>query len=203
MEPQPPPGLGSRDKILWAAATMLGEHRTSAPSVRAIAARAGVSPGSVQHHFPTQRELMDEVLVRVYDMLLPDDSLHDTAVPARDRLVASLHRLLTPTDPGTHPREGWVAAFDRYLLAEPTEAARDEYLAIERELRRRIEYCLTVLQDEGALAPGDNARRAMFLYTVVNGLSVAQAFPAETSRLQTEMDVLRSAAEYVLNEPAG
>jgi AcrR family transcriptional regulator len=200
MTARPPAGLSSRDKILWAAATMLGEERATAPSVRAVAARAGVSTGSVQHHFPTQRELMDEVLVLVYDTMLPDDSVHDSSIPARDRLVASLQRLLALTVEGLDPRDAWDQAFDRYVRRAPTEAAREEYLASERELRRRIEYCLTVLQDEGSLAPGDNSRRARFLYTVVSGLSVAQAFPAETSLLQVELDVLRTAADYVLNE---
>ncbi|MEK8228848.1 hypothetical protein NKG05_27000 [Oerskovia sp. M15] len=35
---------------------------------------------------------------------------------------------------------------------------------------------------------------------MVNGLSIAQAFPAETSLLPTELEVLRMAADYVLNE---
>lgn len=200
MTARPPAGLSSRDKILWAAATMLGEEPATAPSVRAVAARAGVSTGSVQHHFPTQRELMDEVLVLVYDAVLPDDSVHDSSIPARDRLVASLQRLLALTVEGLDPRDAWGQAFDRYVRPAPTEAAREEYLASERELLRRIEYCLTVLQDEGSLAPGDNSRRARFLHTVVSGLSVAQAFPAETSLLQVELDVLRTAADYILNE---
>lgn len=200
MEPHPPPGLSSREKILWAAATMLGEDPPTTPSVRAVAARAGVSAGSVQHHFPTQRALMDEVLVRVYDTLLPDDSVHDASLPPRDRLVASLQRLLAPAEAGSDPREGWAQTVERYVRNPPTDALHEEYLAIERSLRRRIEYCLTVLQDEGALAPGDNQRRARFLYTVVSGLSIAQALPAGASLGQTEIEVLRTAAEYVLNE---
>ena len=179
---------------------MLGEEPATAPCVRAVAARAGVSTGSVQHHCPTQRALMDEVLVLFYDTLLPDDSVHDSSIPARDRLVACLQRLLAPTEADVHPRDAWVQVFDRYVRTAPTDAAREEYVAIERELRRRIEHCLTVLQDEGSLAPGDNSRRARFLYTVVSGLSIAQALPAETSLLQTEIDVLRTSAEYVLNE---
>lgn len=198
MEARPPEGLSSRDKILWAAATMLGGESATPPSVRAVAARAGVSAGSVQHHFPTQRELMDEVLVLVYDTVLPDDSVHDSSIPARDRLVATLQRLLVLVE-GVDPRDAWDQAFDRYVKSS-TDAAREEYLASERELRRRIEYCLTVLQGEGALAPGDNSRRARFLNTVVSGLSVAQAFPAEASLLPTELEVLRTAADYVLNE---
>lgn len=200
MELRPPEGLSSRDKILWAAATMLGEDPPAKPSVRAVAARAGVSTGSVQHHFPTQRELMDEVLVLVYDTVLADDSVRDPSVPARDRLVACLQRLLAPVEEDRHPRDMWAQVIDRYARTEPTDALREEYLAVERELRRRIESCLAVLQEEGALAPGDNARRAGFLYTVVSGLSIAQALPAEPSRLQEEIDTLRAAADYVLNE---
>lgn len=200
MELSPPAGLSSRDKILWAAATMLGEEPPTTPSVRAVAARAGVSTGSVQHHFPTQRELMDEVLVLVYDTVLADDSVHDSSIPARDRLVACLQRLLAPAETDRHPRDMWAQVFDRYVRTEPTNALHEEYLAVERELCRRIESCLTVLQEEGSLAPGDTSRRARFLFTVANGLSIAQALPAEPSRLQTEIDVLRASADYVLNE---
>lgn len=199
MQVDPPAGLSSREKILWAAATMLGENPATTPSVRTVAARAGVSTGSVQHHFPSQRELMDEVLVRIYDTVLPDDRVHDTSIPARDRLVASLQRLLAPTERERDPREDWTQVFDRYVRTTPTEATREEYAAIERELLRRIEYSLTVLQQEGSLTEGDNSRRARFLFTVVTGISIAQALPTTASR-QTEIDVLRAAADYVLNE---
>lgn len=196
MELQPPEGIGSRDKILWAAATMLGEEPGAVMSVRAVAKRAGVSTGSLQHHFPTKRALMDEVMTLVYDLLLPADAMHDTSIPARERLVACLQRLLASV--GADPREAWRATFERYIATDPSEAARAEYLAIERELRRRIEHCLNVLQDEGSLAPGDNARRARILFTVVNGLSIAQALPADESRLSTEIDALYAAVDGVL-----
>lgn len=200
MELQPPAGLSSREKILWAAASMLGEDSPTIPSVRAVAARAGVSAGSVQYHFPSQRVLLSEALARVYDALLPDDSVHDTSLPPRDRLVNSLQRLLTPPQAGIGPREEWLRVIDRYVRNPPTDALSEEYLAIERSLRQRIEYSLTVLQDEGALAPGDNQRRARFLYTVISGLSIAKALPADASLGQTEIAVLRTAAEYVLSE---
>lgn len=145
---------------------------------------------------------MDEVLVRFYDSVLPDDSINDSSISARDRLVASLQRLLSPAASGVDPRDAWGQVFARYATDAPAEGLRDEYVAVEREVRRRIEYSLTVLQEEGSLAPGDNARRARFLYTVVNGLSIAQALPSVTSlpQIEIEIDVLGTAAEYVLNE---
>lgn len=198
MELQPPEGIGSRDRILWAAATMLGDEPGAAMSVREVAKRAGVSTGSLQHHFPTKRALMDEVMELVYDIVLPEDSMHDTSLPARDRLVSCLQRLLAPV--GADPREAWRETFKRYIATAPSEAARAEYLAIERELRRRIEYCLNVVQDEGSLAPGDNARRARILFTLVNGLSIAQALPADDTRLSAEIDMLYAAVDWVLEK---
>lgn len=191
---EPPEGIGSRDKILWAAATMLGEQPGTMMSVRAVAARAGVSTGSLQHHFPTKRVLMDEVMALVYDQVLTDDDIHDTSIPARDRLVSSLQRFLASV--GEDPRAAWRLTFERYGSGEPE--ANAEYIAIERELRRRIEYCLKVVQDEGALPPGDNTRRARLLFTVVNGLSIAQALPAEDSRLAAETEVLHAIVDSVL-----
>ncbi len=200
MEPRQPEGLGTRDKILWAAATMLGEESGKLPSVRAVAARAGVSAGSVQHHFRTQRELMDEVLILLYDSVLPDDRVNDSSIPVKDRLVGTLQRLLLLPEAEDDPYDAWTRVLARYGRAAPTDALWQEFVAIDAEMRRRIEYALTVFQEEGALAPGDNARRARFLYTVVSGLSIAQALPAAGPRAQTEVDVLRSAADYVLSE---
>jgi len=196
-----PAGLNSRDRILWAAATLLGEGPGAALSVRRVAARAEVSTGSLRHHFPTQRALMDAVLPIVYDLVFSDDSIHDSTIAPRDRLVSALQRLLAPDGAKTQPREDWLTAVDRYARTEPTEPVRAEYLALERELLRRIEFCLGVLREEGALAEGDDARRARYLMTVVTGLSVAQAFPAEDTRLQTEIEVLYLAVDYLLGAP--
>ncbi|CAM3306794.1 TetR/AcrR family transcriptional regulator [Occultella aeris] len=199
MELQPPEGIGSRDKILWAAATMLGEAPGAMLSVRAVAARAGVSAGSLQHHFPTKRALMEEVMVLIYDLVLPEDSIHDESIPARDRLVGCLQRILNPVGVDLEPREAWRRTMDRYAADDSSAAAGAEYIAIERELRRRIEYCLGILRREGALAPGDDARRARVLLTLVNGLAVARALPSEDSTLATELEVLYAAADDVLS----
>ena len=55
---------GSRERVLAAAAAMLAEDVTATLSVRAVAARAEVSTGSLRFHFPTQRALQDAVLAR-------------------------------------------------------------------------------------------------------------------------------------------
>ncbi|MCI4066342.1 TetR/AcrR family transcriptional regulator [Micromonospora sp. R77] len=192
---------GSRERILAAAAAMLAEDVTATLSVRAVAARAGVSTGSLRFHFPTQRALQDAVLARIYDHMFPDDPIHDRSLPARDRLVNCLRQILAPAGVGKQAREAWGETYQRFIAPEPTEEVRTAYLALERAGWRRVEYWLTVLADEGALPRDDHARRVRFLLTVLSGLSVERALPAEDSILRSETETLYTAVDCVLTAP--
>ncbi|MEV1143388.1 TetR/AcrR family transcriptional regulator [Micromonospora sp. NPDC049799] len=190
---------GSRERILAAAAAMVAEDVTARLSVRAVAARAGVSTGSLRFHFPTQRALQEAVLARIYEHVFPDDPIRDRSLPARDRLVNCLRQVLAPAGVGKQAREAWGKAYEMFIAPEPTEQVRAAYLAMEREGWRRIEYWLTVLADEGALPREDHARRVRFLLTVLNGLSIERALPAEESILRSETETLYTAVDCVLN----
>lgn len=191
-------GPSSRDRILRAAVAMFGEDAGARLSVRAVAARAGVSTGSLRYHFPTQRALQDAVLAGIYDVVAPGEGIHDGSVPARDRLIDCLRQVLALAGVGEQARAGWREIFKTYVDPEPTDENRAAYLAIEREAQRRVEYWLSVLSNEGALSEGDNARRARFLVTVLNGLSIARALPAEESILAVETETLHAAVDHVL-----
>ncbi len=192
-------GVGSRDRVLQAAMAMFGEDPGARLSVRAVAARAGVSTGSLRYHFPTQRALQDAVLTGIYDVVTPGDRIHDRSAPARDRLIDCLRQVLALAGVGEQARAGWGQIFKTYIELEPTDENRAAYLAIEREAQRRVEHWLTVLSNEGALAEGDNRRRARFLVTVLNGLSIARALPSDESILATETEALHAAVDHVLN----
>ncbi|GLY08753.1 MULTISPECIES: TetR/AcrR family transcriptional regulator [Actinoplanes] len=192
-------GVGSRERILAAAAAMLADDVTSTLSVRAVAARAGVSTGSLRFHFPTQRALRDAVLGRIYDSLFPDDPIRDRSLPARDRLVNCLRQVLAPAGVGERAREAWTRAYQTYIASEPTEQVRTAYFALEREGLRRMEYWLTVLAEEGALPQGDHTHRVRFLATVLNGLSIERALPAEDSILRSETATLYMAVDCALH----
>lgn len=193
-----PHELGTRDKILHAAMVMFGEDPGSRLSVRAVAARAGVSTGSLRHHFPTQRVLQETVLTRVYDLVIPDDRIHDVSVPARERLVDCLRRVLGPAATGQQARSAFISMVESFIRPEPTADTRAAYLAIERESQRRVEYWLTVLTKEGAVAEGDLGQQARFLLTVVNGLSLERVMPADESLLARETATLQLAVASVL-----
>ncbi|MFC3996746.1 TetR/AcrR family transcriptional regulator [Nocardiopsis sediminis] len=189
----------SRERILVAAATMVSENPTARLSVRAVAARAGVSTGSLRHHFPTQRALQDAVLAGIYGLAFPSDPIHDTDTPARDRLVGCLRQIIAPVGTGQQAREALGTTYRMLIAAEPTEDTRQAYLAIERQMQHRVEHWLSVLADEGSLPEGDNAQRAKFLLTVINGLTLERALPGSESALISENATLFAAVDSVLS----
>ncbi|WP_306216096.1 TetR/AcrR family transcriptional regulator [Actinoplanes sp. RD1] len=190
--------IGSRERILAAAAAMLAEDVTAKLSVRTVAARAGVSTGSLRFHFPNQRALQDAVLARIYENLFPDEQIHDRSLPARDRLVNCLRQVLAPAGTGKQAREAWTKAYKTYIASEPTAEVRAAYRDRDQAGRRRIEYWLTVLADEGALPQEDHASRVRFLSTVLDGLSIERALPTEDSILRSETETLYMAVDCVL-----
>ena len=60
----------SRERLLTATIRLLRDGGYSAASVKAIAAEAGMSLGSLQHHFPTKARLMTAVVERLAEKRL-------------------------------------------------------------------------------------------------------------------------------------
>ncbi|GAA4964972.1 hypothetical protein GCM10023238_35770 [Streptomyces heliomycini] len=166
----------------------------------------GVSTGSMRFHFPTQRALQDSLLARIYAHLLPA-TRSDRTLPPRERLLNCLRQVLAPLGTNEDARTAWGTMYRTFIEPEPTEAVRTAYLGHEREAERRVEHWLTVLEEEGALPPGDHTRNVRFLLTVLNGLSVERALPTGGSVLVAETETLNAAVDHVLSTrpapPAG
>ncbi|MFE1071315.1 TetR/AcrR family transcriptional regulator [Streptomyces sp. NPDC058783] len=199
--------MDTRERILQAAAEMFAEDVTAKLSVRAVAARAGVSTGSLRFHFPTQRALQDSLLTRIYEHLLPGDPIRDRALPPRERLLNCLRQVLALTGTNEEARAAWGVTYRTFIEPEPTEQVRAAYLRFEREAERRVQHWLAVLAEEGALPPGDHTRNVRFLLAVLNGLSFERALPTRESVLVAETETLKAAVDHVLSAgpapPAG
>ncbi|MFD4789691.1 TetR/AcrR family transcriptional regulator [Streptomyces sp. NPDC058459] len=190
---------GTREQILAAAASILAEEGVTARlSVRAVAARAGVSTGSLRHHFPTQQGLRDEVMGRIHDWIAAADRIHDTSLPARDRLVECLSQILASVGVGAQARAAMDALVSTFVVAEQTARSREAYLAIKRDTQHRIESWLSSLTGEDALPVAGIPRGARFLSTVLNGLAFERALPTEDSLTRQEREILYAAVDAVL-----
>ncbi|WP_314423517.1 helix-turn-helix domain-containing protein [uncultured Microbacterium sp.] len=188
---------GTRAKILIAAATMLGENPTARLSVRAVAARAQVSTGSLRHFFPTQRELIDTVIAAMYDLEIPDDPITDRSLAPQERLLACLQLMLSHVGVGSRARQQWGALYEAYVATAPSEDQVATYHALDRMGRHRIEQWLTVLADEGFIPADRIEARARFLSTVTTGIMTERALPSEAVRVDTEEETLRLAVHAV------
>jgi AcrR family transcriptional regulator len=187
--------MSTRRKILDAATSIMEEDNGQHLTVRAVAARAGVGMGTLRHHFPTQRVLLDAVLASMYESAMPDDRIHDTALPARQRLIDNLGRLVAAIGVGDEARARWGDIFQNYISPDAPDDVRSTYAAFDEQAARRVETWLSVLVEQGELEEGDNTARAHFLLCVVNGLVLWRALPLAESTLTREVDALALATE--------
>lgn len=195
--------MGTREKIIDAAAGMLRDGGAERPSVRAVAARAGVGASTLRHYFPTQRDLMDATLTELYKEAMPDARIHDSTVPARERLIECLWVLLEPFRTEAEARKTWQTVYEAFMAPEAREDARMGYLALVSQAERRIESWLAILEAEGSLKPGDMHARSHFLMAIIDGLSLDRALPPLHPRLAAETSTLRMAVDAVFGGPEG
>ena len=191
----------TRNAIVEAAAVILQEGSGAQPSVRAVAARAGVGASTLRHYFPTQRALIQAALTSVYEKAMPDERIRDTSVPAKQRLIECLNNLLAPVSTAEQAREVWRGLFGVFVDPEPTSATRAAYTVVLREARLRVESWLAVLEEEGALPAGDNVRRARYLLAIADGISIARAMPDGGLGGADEVILLEAAVDTVVERP--
>lgn len=190
--------MNTRDRIIAAATEMLQE---GAPrlSVRAVAARAECGASTLRHHFPTQRDLINAALTATYDAAMPDERIRDTSIPPRERLRECIRRLLDPTGTAVQAREVWTNLLTVFADAQADADVRAGYQVLVSQADRRVGAWLAILEEEGVLPPGDNARRSHLLLTVVDGLSIARAMPAGDTSFEDEAATIGFAVDAVFD----
>ena len=158
-------------------------------SVRAVAAEAGVSAGSLRHLFPTQAELlrsaMDRVntTVRARILALPAD------LTGPDRALRVVRELL-PLDGERRAEMEVNLALIAAAVTDPgLAAARDESFA---GLRYACERVLVLLDGAGELAAGlDAALEAARLHALIDGLAAHLTYQAPDAATEWADAVVR------------
>ncbi|GAB3219817.1 TetR/AcrR family transcriptional regulator [Glycomyces halotolerans] len=122
-------GRAVRDRLLAAAAELIGEVGWSAVSTRTLAERAGVRPGLVHYHFESLQAL-----------------LRQAAIAAMSRVLDDTAAVLTDAASPADAAEAMLLELDRYDGTDPTSLLFTEaYLAATRdpELRDRMNELMT------------------------------------------------------------
>lgn len=171
-----------RDDLVAAAVQLVAEGGAGAATVRAIAERAGVTPGLIRHYFSTK----DELTLTAYRMVMEamtqsavqslDDTAADEPLARLSRFVAANFRppVLDPVRLAV-----WAAYLHR---ARVDPAMRAVHEATYLGYRDRLQELIAALPGRGA-ATARNRRDAIACNAVIDGLwiegaSLPEAFAA-------------------------
>lgn len=86
---------GTRSRILEAAAEIIGKERNLNLTIREIASRAEVNLASINYHFQSKENLLDQVeLMLMENIRYIYTNLNDATVSPRDRLISWANSLI-------------------------------------------------------------------------------------------------------------
>jgi len=166
-------GLGAqhqqrRRDIADAVLAVVAERGLAAVSLSQVAATAGVSPGRVQHYFPSKTELLTTAFergnelssARIRERVGPD---LDSADP-REVVTAVLTELI-PDDPASLAHLRVRQSFAALALSDDTIAARlrDDYARLHQTLARLLRRDQAAARVSASVRPDDAAVRLVAL----------------------------------------
>ncbi|NPD16426.1 TetR family transcriptional regulator [Xinfangfangia sp. D13-10-4-6] len=130
-----------REALIQAAQSLVAEGGMQAATVRAIAARAGVTPGLIRHYFNSKDELLRTAYVALMDGMTDtgEDALSAVGTAPDERLAAFIAATLRP--PVLDPRAaGLWAGYLHQVQSDPGLLARHEssYLRFRDRLQQLI-----------------------------------------------------------------
>ena len=136
-EPKQDRSRATRESLLDACIDSLAEVGWHGTTVVAVAARAGVSRGAAQHHFPTRDELVGAAMERVGDGVLDRLRTDPADVPPEQRLLRTLEIMTDVWD----ERVG-RAAMQLWIAASTDPALRELVLPLERRVSADLQELL-------------------------------------------------------------
>jgi AcrR family transcriptional regulator len=131
-QPRQDRSRATRARLLSAAVSCLAELGWSGATVAVIAARAGVSRGAAQHHFPTREDLFTAALEHIAEVRLAEIRHEAARLPAGESRTRDVVRLLVKLYTGPLFR----AALQVWAAASASDALRAQVLPLEARLGR-------------------------------------------------------------------
>lgn len=157
----------TRERLLDAAAALIGEVGWSGVTTRLIAERAGVHAGLVHYHFPSLPALRTEAAVRVARRML-DEAL--AVLATAPDVPAGLDRLLAALQPYTGTDPASLLLIEALLASTREERLRAELAALLADARAAI---ASWLSQHGQPAQADAT--AAVLTAALDGLVLHRA----------------------------
>jgi AcrR family transcriptional regulator len=148
-EPQQDRSRATRSRVLEAAVECLAEQGWAGSTVGVVAARAGVSRGAVQHHFPTREELFGAAFGRMAETRLGQVRAEAARLGESGRTEAVLAMLA-----GLYTGVLFRAALHLHTAAVADESLRAVVVASEARVNAEVHRTAVALLGADEAVPG-------------------------------------------------
>jgi AcrR family transcriptional regulator len=176
-EPQQDRSRATRQKLLEAALDSLAAVGYSATTVAVIAARAGVSRGAAQHHFPTRADLFAAAVEYMTEVRLAEIRQQATGLPSGAERTEAIIGLLADVYAGPLFR----AALHLWVAASTEETLRQQIVRLESHVGRQVHRTLLEVLEVDERTPGVR-ETVQGVLDMVRGLGLADLLTDDSAR---------------------
>jgi AcrR family transcriptional regulator len=196
-EPKQDRSRATRERLLEAAVASLAESGWTRTTVATVAARAGVSRGAAQHHFPTRADLVTAAIRYMTDVRLGELRSTVAAPPAgSNRTRWALDQIA-----GLYTGALFTAALHVWTEAAVDDGLRAQVIPLERALAREAYHLAVALLDVDADDPRVRTVVAGTL-DLARGLGLANVLTDDARRRSRILDAWAGQLDIALARPS-
>ena len=149
-EPQQDRSRATRQRLLEAAVDSLAELGYAGSTVSVVAARAGVSRGAAQHHFPTRGDLFAAAVEYMTEVRMDEIRTQARQLPDGPGRTEAIVTMLVNVYAGPL----FKAALHLWVAASTDESLRHQVVRLEANVGRQAHRGLVALLDADESRPG-------------------------------------------------
>ncbi|WP_432943596.1 TetR family transcriptional regulator [Kribbella sp. CA-253562] len=175
--PQQDRSRATRQKLLEASVESLAEVGYAATTVAVVAARAGVSRGAAQHHFPTRADLFEAAVEYMTEVRLAEIRSHAASLPVGAGRTEAIVAMLADVYTGPLFR----AALHLWVAASTEEPLRRQIVRLEAHVGRQAHRALLEVLDVSEKTPGVR-ETVQGILDMARGLGLADLLTDDSKR---------------------
>ncbi|WP_202871027.1 TetR/AcrR family transcriptional regulator [Kribbella pratensis] len=194
--PQQDRSRATRQRLLEASVESLAEVGYAATTVSVVAARAGVSRGAAQHHFPTRADLFAAAVEYMTEVRLAEIRAQAAALPSGAGRTEAIVGMLADVYTGPLFR----AALHLWVAASTEEALRQQIVRLESHVGRQAHRALLEVLDISERTPGVR-ETVQGVLDMARGLGLADLLTDDSARRRGIVRQWSRILDQALREP--
>ncbi|RZT14884.1 TetR family transcriptional regulator [Kribbella sp. VKM Ac-2569] len=194
--PQQDRSRATRQRLLEASVESLAEVGYAATTVSVVAARAGVSRGAAQHHFPTRADLFAAAVEYMTEVRLAEIRAQAAALPSGAGRTEAIVGMLADVYTGPLFR----AALHLWVAASTEEALRQQIVRLESHVGRQAHRALLEVLDISERTPGVR-ETVQGVLDMARGLGLADLLTDDSARRRGVVRQWSRILDQALREP--